>query len=219
MKTIYMRVSTILFYLSMFASSAATASVILSPTAVIGNTMGTAGGTTDNIINQTGLAPGFVSGVTDFAVYIATNPVHDRNDASNAWAGDSEGFGSPVLGNIEFDLGDIYQLSSLALWSQSNMNGIDSFSIFTSLDAAFTSVTDIGTFNAAVLSPITAQTFAMPSTAQFVRLKINSNHGGSNVNIGEVAFEVSNVPIPAAVWLFGSGLVGLACITRRKKAA
>ena len=30
---------------------------------------------------------------------------------------------------------------------------------------------------------------------------------------------VSAVPVPAAVWLFGSGLVGLASIARRKKAA
>jgi hypothetical protein len=30
---------------------------------------------------------------------------------------------------------------------------------------------------------------------------------------------VSPVPIPAAVWLFGSGLLGLIGIARRKKAA
>lgn len=32
-------------------------------------------------------------------------------------------------------------------------------------------------------------------------------------------FEVEAVPIPAAVWLFGSGLLGLVGIARRKKAA
>jgi len=31
-------------------------------------------------------------------------------------------------------------------------------------------------------------------------------------------WEVSNVPVPAAVWLFGSGLLGLVGIARRKKA-
>jgi len=30
--------------------------------------------------------------------------------------------------------------------------------------------------------------------------------------------DVSAVPVPAAVWLFGSGLVGLVGIARRKKA-
>lgn len=29
---------------------------------------------------------------------------------------------------------------------------------------------------------------------------------------------MSTVPVPAAVWLFGSGLIGLFCFTRRKKA-
>ena len=31
-------------------------------------------------------------------------------------------------------------------------------------------------------------------------------------------FEVSSVPVPAAVWLFGSGLLGLIGVARRKKA-
>lgn len=30
-------------------------------------------------------------------------------------------------------------------------------------------------------------------------------------------FDVMPVPIPAAVWLFGSGLIGLASMVRRKK--
>jgi hypothetical protein len=33
------------------------------------------------------------------------------------------------------------------------------------------------------------------------------------------AFTPTAVPIPAAAWLFGSGLLGLVCIARRKKAA
>lgn len=36
---------------------------------------------------------------------------------------------------------------------------------------------------------------------------------------GAVNFVVSTVPIPTAAWLFGSGLLGLAGIARRKKAA
>ena len=101
----------------------ATASVILSPTAVVGNTMGTGvnGGSTANIINQTGLSSGFVSGVTDFSAYLATGPIHETNDEFNAWAGEN----GPVLGDLDFDLGSTFLLSSLALWSQSNANGID----------------------------------------------------------------------------------------------
>lgn len=36
---------------------------------------------------------------------------------------------------------------------------------------------------------------------------------------GLTAASISNVPLPAAVWLFGSGLLGLIGISRRKKAA
>lgn len=36
---------------------------------------------------------------------------------------------------------------------------------------------------------------------------------------GTLSAGVSEVPVPAAVWLFGSGLVGLAGIARRRKAA
>ncbi|TGD71959.1 VPLPA-CTERM sorting domain-containing protein [Mangrovimicrobium sediminis] len=34
-----------------------------------------------------------------------------------------------------------------------------------------------------------------------------------------VTFNVSAVPVPAAVWLFGSALLGLTGVTRRRKAA
>jgi hypothetical protein len=34
----------------------------------------------------------------------------------------------------------------------------------------------------------------------------------------ETSIDVNSVPIPAAVWLFGSGLLGLIGVARRKKA-
>ena len=37
--------------------------------------------------------------------------------------------------------------------------------------------------------------------------------------LGQYGIEISQVPVPAAVWLFGSGLIGLVGIARRKKAA
>jgi hypothetical protein len=46
-----------------------------------------------------------------------------------------------------------------------------------------------------------------------------SYHESNPYDTGEVDFElfVSQVPLPAAVWLFGSGLIGLISIARRKK--
>jgi hypothetical protein len=39
------------------------------------------------------------------------------------------------------------------------------------------------------------------------------------VHDGDVGVAVSTVPAPAAAWLFGTGLLGLAGVTRRKTAA
>lgn len=46
---------------------------------------------------------------------------------------------------------------------------------------------------------------------------LNSDCGSLDFSISNAS--VSAVPIPAAAWLFGSGLVGLASVVRRKKAA
>jgi hypothetical protein len=38
-----------------------------------------------------------------------------------------------------------------------------------------------------------------------------------NVTLNGVAAVVPEVPVPAAVWLFGSGLIGLVGVARRKR--
>ena len=38
-----------------------------------------------------------------------------------------------------------------------------------------------------------------------------------NVSMNHCSFDVTVVPIPAAVWLFGSGIIGLFAVTRRKR--
>jgi hypothetical protein len=37
--------------------------------------------------------------------------------------------------------------------------------------------------------------------------------------VGSEVIGIASVPIPAAAWLFGSGLLGLVCVAKRKKAA
>ena len=44
------------------------------------------------------------------------------------------------------------------------------------------------------------------------------NNGSGNFYDNLVFAEVSQVPVPAAVWLFGSGLIGLISVARRKTA-
>lgn len=58
----------------------------------------------------------------------------------------------------------------------------------------------------------------------FSPLRLILNGAGSNssysvnLNNGAVAPAPGNVPVPAAVWLFGSALMGLVGVSRRKKA-
>ena len=47
---------------------------------------------------------------------------------------------------------------------------------------------------------------------------VSTNNLPSGVFYDNLVFaEVSQVPVPAAVWLFGSGLIGLVGVARRRK--
>ena len=46
---------------------------------------------------------------------------------------------------------------------------------------------------------------------------IRAKYLGQGIMEYTYAIEVSPVPLPAAIWLFGSGLIGLIGIARRKK--
>jgi choice-of-anchor C domain-containing protein len=65
----------------------------------------------------------------------------------------------------------------------------------------------------------TEYTFTLDGLGANTRLEFASNNS-SNINQGALIDMVSlhAVPIPAAVWLLGSGLVGLAVLKRRAKA-
>lgn len=198
-----------------FSSHIAAAGTIISPVAVILNTMGTAGGSVARMIDQSGLAPGFSGGVTDFNSYIASNPVHAAQNGGNAW-GSAAG---NVSGVLDFDLGSSQTIQQMALWTAGSTATVDGFTVFVSNDSGFGTALTVGSFNAPISSNV--QTFSIGAVGQYVRLQIDSFHGaGNNINIGEVAFDVgesvSEVSEPAMSLVFAAGVIGFMRLRQKR---
>jgi hypothetical protein len=63
-----------------------------------------------------------------------------------------------------------------------------------------------------------------PDVSGGVTLQLTATTGGATGSLADIFYDnividVTAVPIPAAVWLFGSGLVGLVGVARRKRKA
>lgn len=64
----------------------------------------------------------------------------------------------------------------------------------------------------------TSITFVATSSSHYLGFAANSVSGGNTfLGIDGVSISTTTVPIPAAIWLFGSGLLALVGISRRKK--
>ena len=186
--------------LSFAGSAPAFAGAILSPVAVVGNTLGLAGGSTGHLIDHSGLSANFISGQTDYDTYIGAGPTHAVVSASTGWASSA----NTTPGYLEFDLGSAFSISAFAMWTQNSNLAVNNFTLISASDTGFTSgVTNLGTFNAAI--GLNAQSFAVTGAGEFVRLQVNSTHGGSSVNLGEVAFDVQVVPEPASFGVLSVG--------------
>ena len=173
------------------------AETIVSPTSYSNNTMGVwSGHTMDLAIDQSGLSSGFTSGVTDLATYLETNPTHlSENDPPNFWVSALSGVG----GSVDFDLGSTQTITKFVLWQANEYpdEQIDGFTIFTSNVSDFSSLTNVGSFNATFTAenqPPPAEVFNLTSSSgRYVRLQITSNYGspGNYVDAGEFAFGVA----------------------------
>ena len=197
--------------LSLAKPAPAHAGAIQSPVAVVANTIGSAGGSTGHLIDQSGLSIPFISGETDFETYISLNPTSAAVSATTGWAAIATG----LPGYLEFDLGSVVSISAFAMWNQNTTLSVNSFTLSAATNESFTSgVTNLGSFTAA--EGLTAQTFIVSGVGEFVRMEINSTHGGHDVNLGEVAFDTEVIPEPISLAVFGTGLMGLGLVRRRR---
>lgn len=196
----------------------AVASVVYAPVA------GTASSTTpgygiEHSFDQSGLSINYVSGVTDFDSYIASNPYHSYL-AANDWF--SSGSNWYQNATIEFDLGSVKSVDGFALWNEENA-GIRQANVSISSDGVnFTSLMTVNPlWNNWTVTQYLPETFGFTAVdARYFRMELISCPPNSGVgwycSMGEIAFSVSAVPVPPAVWLFGSGLLGLVGIARRE---
>lgn len=171
-------------------------------------------------IDQSGLSSGYVSGVDNFATYLASNPTHTLIAANYEWFTEV-GVRSAVA---TFDLGSLYSLSAAALWVEEawaphsdvsfwvSTNGVDFSSVMNNL----TLVDNPGDYAASVynFAAVNARYFQIA----FGRCSTNG------CSLGEIAFNTSNatndtrpVSAPMSVALLLTGFAGL--YYRRKNRA
>ena len=133
---------------------------------------------------------------------------------ADAWGSGFQGDVDTVAGTISVNMGGFY-----ANWSGTNfLQGTDTTQTEQCVDRNGTMV--CGTSSAAATGTVDmeAGTFDI-SWSSFITTAPFAGQTGFWHLTGTFTSEASAVPVPAAVWLFGSGLVGLAGVARRRKAA
>ncbi|MEW6995267.1 PEP-CTERM sorting domain-containing protein [Colwelliaceae bacterium MEBiC 14330] len=171
----------------------------------------------NDAIDQSGLSIGYTSGVSDFDTYLSLNPTHIAD--SNTWFS-SVGVSS---GYFDLSLGGMFNISSLALWneSQTSGQGVNTFNLYAANNIDFNASTLLGSF-AAIEGTQTAQVFNFSNTlASHFRIEVLSNHGSSCcTGIMEIAFEksVTDVPEPSTLAILALGVMGLTSRRFKKQA-
>jgi hypothetical protein len=127
---------------------------------------------------------------------------------------------------LDFDFGVEYDLQIFHFWNyhteSHDVDDID-MSFFDSAMNLVGTINDImpalGNLTGRDADPIIVEdrSLSFPVNVQFVNMVLSgSNNQVDFSNIGFTAV-VSQIPLPAAVWLFGSGLIGLAGVAKRKQ--
>ena len=148
----------------------------------------------------------YFSAVTSATVTIGGNKFDRSGVNSTITVAD----GAMVASSSGIVQADIYKVV-IPLFSQFAF----SITLFDSTNTAFNDMTlplvppDIAKFD-----PQNNMLLGMPH-----QFEIHEQLPLGTIGIAGIITSIYSVPVPAAVWLFGSGLLGLVCVAKRKKAA
>lgn len=206
MKALY-----IISILMLHVLNTANAGVIWSASGATIDFGGPGFGSISDTYNQSGLDNGYVSGVTDFDTYIATDPQHTSVYNGNEWF--SREYDSPAgIAMVTYDLGIKTNIDSVALWNEES-SGIGILDLFGSLDG-------VNFFDIALNLiprdnfydenkpngdyPYSAEVFAITNSyIKYIRFGMSGcPQQPSSFNycsIGEVAFSIADDPKPNEV--------------------
>jgi hypothetical protein len=199
----------------------ASAGTITGANSAVINSGGPGFGSINNTFNQAGLATSYVSGVTDFATYIAGNSQHTAAFSGAEWFGE---FGLSTA-SVTYDLGSVLSIEAVALWNE-DAAGIGALDLYQSADGITFSVLAAGLVPTNPSSNVAygADVFSFAAVnTRFIRFDMsNCPQEASTFSacaIGEVAFNAAadaEIPEPASAWLLALGVAGIAALRRRR---
>ncbi len=188
-----------------------------------------------NTVDQSGLSAGYVSGVTDFDLYMASDPTHTSLASGNEWFSRDYGRRTVATQTVTYGFSALTSINGFALWNE-EFAGIGKTQFLWSVDnITYTLLNTVTPLDSAFsLSQYSAQVFSFDLTSMlFFRLVIENCPGPPprqssyrGCGIGEVAFSAAPpgpvhnnpvVPLPAAFPLFGSAVGFFVWMGRRRK--